>query len=444
VAADRDYPVAKLTEVGNFDDVSPEAVAFCSGPDDVSLCLRFAQDTSLPVAVRSGGHSYGGYSTTEGMVIDVSRLDEIETDPNAVVIGPGATSLSILSVLATRGLQIPEGGCPTVAAGGFIQGGGLGYLTPSVGMACDSLIAAEVVLADGQVVTASGHDNPDLFWALRGGGGGNFDVVTSFTLVPQSFGPLPVTMLSFDYDRASTVLSAFTGWLTDKPRPIGGGAYVIQEDARPGADAAVNVMLVSTGASGQLLAEAERLVAAAGEPGARHDTTMTYQEVELWTFEQSGTRRPEYGLERTRLGSEPLSVSDWERLLAAFEAYPIAGQSRQIDVHIMGGAANDPSRSATAFVHRDSRYILNFRTTIYSPAAAGPAARSIARKWADGGFGVIDSVASTETYQNYMDPALSDWKQSYYAENYPRLRRVKGAYDPHGLFGFAQGIDSGK
>jgi FAD/FMN-containing dehydrogenase len=442
LAADHGYLVAKPTELGNFDDIEPAAVAYCASRADVSTCLLFAQDKGLPVAIRSGGHSYGGYSTTEGLVIDLSRLSEVAADAGTVVLGPGADSLKILTALSSRGQQIVEGGCATVAAGGFIQGGGFGYLSPSIGMACDSLVAAEVVLADGTIVTASSEENPGLFWALRGGGGGNFGVVTSFTLVPHSLGPLAVTMLSFGWDRAATALSAFTDWLVDKPRPIGGGAYVIQEDARAGAVPAVNVLLVSTGTAKQLHAEAGRLLAAAGEPVARHDTTMTYQEIETWTFQQAGTRRPSYGLERSRLGRQPLSVSDWEAVLAAFAADPRAAQSRQIDVHIMGGAVNDLDRSVTAYVHRDSRFTLNFRVTIYSPAAAGAESRAIARKWVDDGFALINRMTSAETYQNYIDPALGDWKSAYYAENYPRLQEVKSFYDPYRLFNFAQGVDS--
>ena len=269
LASDAEYPVAKLTEVGNFDAINPEAIAYCASPGDVSLCLRFAQDNDLPVAIRSGGHSYGGYSSTEGMVIDLSRLDRIETGADTVVLGPGAGNLKILTTLSARGQQVVGGGCPTVAAGGFIQGGGFGYLSPSIGMASDSLAEAEVVLADGRVVTASGQRHPDLFWALRGGGGGNFGVVTSFTLGTHSFGPLPVTMLSFGYHQAPAVLSAFTNWLAGKPRAIGGGAYVIQEDARPESVPAVNIMLVSTGTAAQLLAETSRLLAMAGPPPGR-------------------------------------------------------------------------------------------------------------------------------------------------------------------------------
>lgn len=109
----------------------------------------------------------------------------------------------------------------------------------------------------------------------------------------------------------------------------------------------------------------------------------------------------------------------------------------------MGGAINDPDRSATAFVHRGSWFTLNYRVTIYPPAVTGPETRAIARKWVDGGFSAIDPVTSGETYQNYIDPALADWESSYYAENYTRLTQVKSSCDPYGFFRFPQGINPG-
>ncbi len=272
-------------ELGQFDSVNPQAVAYCAGAADVSVCVRFAQDHGIRTAVRSGGHNYGGWSTTPGLIIDVSRLNAVSvTSASSVEIGPGAQNVTILNALAPHHLVVSEGGCPTVCAGGFLQGGGFGFLTRSTGMACDAVTSAQVVLADGRVVTASAQRNPDLFWAIRGGGGGNFGIVTKFTVTPHSGDQMAVSNLVFPYDRMADVLDGTARWLADAPHTIGGGAYVVQPDAAPGSVPQANVFLASRGTPTELAAEAARLTALTGAPLQRQDGVMTYRQLMMTIF----------------------------------------------------------------------------------------------------------------------------------------------------------------
>jgi FAD/FMN-containing dehydrogenase len=367
--SDAAYATAKLAELGNFDAINPAAIAFCVNEADVGVCLKFAQDNDLKTSVRSGGHSYGGYSTTTGLIIDVSRLSQVTVSGGTVLLGPGAENTKILSTLSPLGLQLSEGGCPTVASGGFLQGGGAGYLTPSVGMACDNVLSARVVLANGAAVTASPQQNPDLYWAIRGGGGGNFGVVTSFQTRPAAYGGLQVTLMGFPYDRAVEVLDGVSHWLETNPR-IGGGVYVIQPDAAAGSIPMVNSIFVSTGSAASHQAQMNQVLAATGAPAFRQDNVQSYQDLMLWTFSQSGTARATFGLERTRLGSHAYTTSGWDAAMSSFDSLPQAGQTRQMDLHFFGGAANDVARTATAYVHRDSLFTVDYRTTIYDPANA--------------------------------------------------------------------------
>ncbi|GID94049.1 FAD-binding oxidoreductase [Amorphoplanes digitatis] len=454
--SDPGYGTARQLELAQFDAVGPRAVAYCAGTADVSLAVRFAQQHGLPVAVRSGGHSYGGWSTTPGLIIDVSRLNAVTVGPETVTIGPGAQNVDILNTLAPHGLVVSEGGCPTVAAGGFLQGGGFGLLTRPLGMACDAVVSAEVVLADGSVVTASPREHGDLYWGIRGGGGGNFGVVTSFTVTPHAGDRMAVATLSFGYDQAVDVLDGVSAWLPDAPRTIGGGAYLVQPDAAPGSVPVVSVMLASRGTAAELTAQADRLVAMTGAPAGRQEFALTYQALMMTVFgcadlsqeqcrrsEKTATgvlTRPAFGLERTRLSGAPFTRGGWDAVLSAFDADRRAGQSRYLDLHLFGGAANDPARTDTAYVHRDSLFSVNYRVHIADPAADTAEARSVARRWVDRGFATIDPLSNGETYQNWMDPALKDWRQSYYAENYPRLARLKSAYDPYRFFRFRQGV----
>ncbi|MFF8021145.1 FAD-dependent oxidoreductase [Streptomyces sp. NPDC007896] len=453
---DSGYGVAKQLELGQFDSVNPQAVAYCVSSSDVSVALRFAQDNALPSAVRSGGHSFGGYSTTPGLIIDVSRLNAITVGSGTVDIGPGAKNVEILNALAPHALVVSEGGCPTVSAGGFLQGGGFGFLTRPTGMACDAITSAEVVLADGCVVTASPTSHPDLFWAIRGGGGGNFGVVTRFTVTPHEGDQMAISNLIFPYDRAADVLHGVGQWLVDAPRTIGGGAYLVQADAAPGTVPALNVFLASRGTPAELASEAARLLSLTGAVTARQDAVMTYQQVMMMIFgcstltqdqcQRAGKSpsgvltRPAFGLERTRLGSAPYAQSDWANVVTAFDADRKAGQARYLDFHFFGGAANDPARTDTAYVHRDSLFSVNYRVLINDPAQVTAETKAVATSWVDHGFDTIDPLSNGETYQNWMDAKLPNWRQSYYAENYARLKVVKAKYDPYHYFKFAQGI----
>ncbi|MEU8590491.1 FAD-dependent oxidoreductase [Streptomyces sp. NPDC048664] len=454
--SDAGYAVAKQLELGQFDSANPRAIAYCTSSADVATALRFAQDNGVRIAVRSGGHSYGGYSTTSGLVIDVSRLNAVTVGNGTVDMGPGAKNVEILNALAPHGLVVSEGGCPTVSAGGFLQGGGFGFLTRPLGMACDALTSAEVVLADGRVVTASANSHCDLFWALRGGGGGNFGVVTRYTVTPHAGDQMAISNLIFPYDRAADVLHGVNQWLVDAPRTIGGGAYLVQPDAAPGTVPALNVMLASRGTPAERDAEAARLLSLTGAASARQDAVLTYQQLMMMIFgcstltqdqcqregkSPSGVlTRPAFGLERTRLGRVPYSASGWADVMTAFDAARRTGQSRYLDFHFFGGAANDPARTDTAYVHRDSLFSVNYRALVNDPAQATAENTAAATSWVNNGFSVIDPLSNGETYQNWMDPQLPDWRRAYYAENYARLVAVKSKYDPHRTFRFAQGV----
>ncbi|HWE90918.1 MAG TPA: FAD-dependent oxidoreductase [Pseudonocardiaceae bacterium] len=450
------YAIAKELELGQFDGTDPQAVAYCVSPADVSTAVRFAQDYCVPVAVRSGGHSYGGYSSTPGLIIDVFRLNAVTVGDSTVTIQPGAQNVQILNTLAPYGLVVSEGGCPTVAAGGFLQGGGFGFLTRPLGMACDALVSAQVVLADGSLVTASEQEHPDLFWAIRGGGGGNFGVVTSFTVTPHAGDQMASSTLVFPFDRAVDVLDGFARWLVDAPRTIGGGAYIAPSDGTPGSAPNLVAMLACHGTAAQLAAETQRLGTFTGAPVFQQDGVSSYRDLMMNVFgcatlteaqcQRSGKTpqgqlsRPVFGLERSRLSGAPFTHDGWAQVMTAFNANPSAGQSRFLDLQMFGGAANDPARTDTAYVHRDSLFSVNYRAQIYDAQNATDDEISAATQWVYHGFDTINPLSNGETYQNWIDPVLPDWKQSYYAENYARLSLVKSRYDRFQFFRFAQSI----
>ncbi|MEU6826109.1 FAD-binding oxidoreductase [Streptomyces atriruber] len=453
---DAGYALAKQLDSKQYDSISPKAVAYCQSPADVALCLAFAQDHALALSVRSGGHSLGGYSTTTGLVIDVSRLNSVALSEGRATLGAGAQNVDVLTSLAPAGLAVTGGACATVAAGGFIHGGGVGFLTRPLGVACDALTSARVVLADGRHVTASAKSRPDLFWALRGGGGGNFGVVTSYTVKPSPVTDVATATLVFAWDKALDMVDGYARWLVDAPRPIGGACVINLPDAAPGTAPTPVIRLVSTGTQAQLDDETGRLLSLTGQPVNRTGGTLPYRDLMMGVYgcatktvpqchraeatAEGQLPRPAFSLERSRMFKQPMARTGWAGALAVFDAERRAGQMHQMQVLPVGGAAADLSRTATAYVHRDSIFTANYLVAIPGSATPSDADKSAGQAWVDRGFAAIDPHSSGETYQNFIDPALPDFQRSYYAENQPRLIAVKKAYDPHRVFTFAQSI----
>ncbi|MFD7924226.1 FAD-dependent oxidoreductase [Streptomyces sp. NPDC059740] len=461
--SDAAYPVAKELFFSQYDTVSPAAVAYCTSEQDVQQCLRFAQDHGVALVPRSGGHSHAGYSTGPGLVLDLSALNSLTVNPAAgsadtptVTVGPGVQQIDSLTALAPAGLALVGGSCPTVGAAGFLQGGGYGLLSPSAGMGCDHLLSARVVLADGSVVTASAKEHPDLFWALRGGGGGNFGVVTSFEVSPLGITSLVNYSLTWGWDVAAQVLGAWQEWVARGPRELGTTLTVALTDAAPGTAAVLNVSGAWRGSVSSLNQCLDDLTALVGSaPDTRQADQLSYRDAMMAHYgcaDDTAAQCHRVGVtadgllprgtfltQRNRMFRTPLPGSGVSGLLAAFDADRRAGHTRLLSAAGLGGAINDVARDATAYVHRDTVFQLIGIDTVGTadPAAAEQAA---AQSWVTGVFEAMDPYSNGESYQNMPDPALTDWRRSYYAENHPRLAATKALYDPHRFFTFPQAI----
>src|SRR5439155_1004636 len=154
-----------------YDAIRPAAVALAATPADVAECVRFAARYKVPVTARGGGHSYAGWSTGRGLVVNLSRLSAVDASgtPGSAAVGAGAKLIDVYATLAARGVGVPGGSCPTVGVSGLTLGGGIGVVARAFGLTCDNLVSAQVVTADGRVRGVDATHDPDLFWALRGG-----------------------------------------------------------------------------------------------------------------------------------------------------------------------------------------------------------------------------------------------------------------------------------
>ncbi len=464
--ADPRYAGASTLFDPAFDAIRPQAVAQAISVADVQACVDFARRTGLPLTARAGGHSYGGYSTTTGLVVDVTPMAGVAAAPGQVArIGAGALLVDVYSGLARAGLALPAGSCPTVGIAGLAMGGGIGVLGRRYGLTCDRMVSAEVVLASGEVVHTDADHEPDLFWALRGAGGGNVGIVTSFTFATHRATPLVLFTYHWAWNDAADVLATWQDWISapggapeslwstcvaySAPAAGVGGAPTLRVSGvlSGGAD---------DGAVAGLRAQLADLVDAAGHrPTGTYLTTRGHLEAMLIEGGCAGQaveschlrgRTPGGALARVaqRAASaflvKPMPPRGIEVLLGAVEERQrTAGAgSGGVILDSWGGAINRVAPGDTAFVHRgaiaSAQYVAG-----YAPNAT-PAEKEANRRWLRSTVGATAPFVSRSAYQNYIDPELAGWAQAYYGANLARLRQVKRAYDPDDLFRFAQGI----
>ena len=204
------------------------AIAQCASASDVQRCIGFARNHNVQLAARSGGHSYGGYSSCPGLVVDVSQLRSISTGrvtnngQEVAAVGAGATLIDVYSQLGSQCLLLPGGSCPTVGIAGLALGGGIGVFSRAYGLTCDQMTSVEIVTADGVVRQCGPGQDEDLYWASRGGGGGNFGIVTSFGFrvhpIPEA---ITLFTLEWPWGAAAPVLDSGLRWIPSTPKSCG-------------------------------------------------------------------------------------------------------------------------------------------------------------------------------------------------------------------------------
>ena len=450
------YVTAKELFDPRFDALHPAGIAYCRHPHDVSTCLAFASRYGVPVAARCGGHSYAGWSSTSGLIVDVTRMSGVSVSGGTATVGAGTRLIDLYSGLAARGRAVPGGSCPTVGISGLTLGGGIGVVARAYGLTCDNVQSLQIVTADGQVRTASASTNPDLFWACRGGGGGNFGVVTSFTFRTHPAGDIVLFFLSWPWSQAARVIAGWQSWAPHAPDQLWSNLHLA---AVPGGSVpSVQVGGTYLGPVSEAHAQLEKLYAAVGtDPSSPFLQSTTWLQAMLVEAGCAGLTEGECHLPSQVSGGQlarasesaksdfftrPLAAGGIATLLAGVEKFQRAGGapggSGGIAFDALGGAVNRVAPGATAFVHRDALFGAQYTTTW--PTAAPAAAVSRQHAWQQSFWRSMRPYASGQAYQNYIDPDLAGWRQAYYGANYARLARVKAAYDPRRLFSFPQAV----
>ncbi|MFJ9630117.1 FAD-binding oxidoreductase [Streptomyces sp. NPDC101175] len=458
--SDPRFPQATQLQNTEYDAVRPHAVAYCASARDVVACVRHAREQGLRVHVRGNGHSMNGWSTGEGLVIDLSRMNHAVADGPLVRLGGGVQSLDALDALKTQHRQIVTGTFPTVSAGGFLTGGGLGWQTRGFGVGSDRIAAAQVVLADGRTVRCSSVEEPDLYWALRGGGGGSFGIVTEFEVRPIDAPTLTGFETLWAYEDAVDVLTAWQEWAVAGPEELGTSLVVLPGMFGPGGRPVVRVWGVHLGPAPRLALELDALAERAGaKPISRtvhptgpyadvmHEALCGSQTVAQCHRTGSGPEarghRHPYTRQSYRLTGRAATRAESAALLDAWDASLEEERSERYLLAIaLGGAANRTARTETAYAHRDAQFLIGYQMACRD-IAADPGAPARLTAWADRAGAALAPLACG-SYINFPSSRVSEgWETDYFGENHARLLKVKQVYDPENVFRHAQSVGSG-
>ncbi len=452
------FDTARLGWNSRFDAVLPQAIVRCATARDVAETMAFAGHYSIELAVRSGGHCFAGHSTGWGVVVDVSPMRSVRMDGDVAAIGAGARLGHVYERLDERGRTIPGGTCPSVGVAGLTLGGGLGILGRRYGVTSDRLIAAQVVLASGDIIDCDERRHPDLFWALRGGGPGNFGIVTSLSFrtvpVPASTWTVHAT---WPAAAAAEVIGAWQRWApavhdevaaslkitapaaADSSAATAASADLYVTGSGTGTDAAITSELINLAGTRPVsvteqrgpFPAARRFWAELGTDGSQPGASQPAG------GPAAGPERP-FLFSRSEFFHRPLPSGTITRLLDVFTGDRDPGVSYELDFMPWAGAYGQTSPEATAFVHRDGLFQLKHSAVAEPPVTAG--AQDAAHRWVTRSWATTHPCGSGLVFPNFADPDLDSPADRYYGRNLARLRLIKQHYDPGGLFRHPQSI----
>ncbi|MBT9492705.1 MAG: FAD-binding oxidoreductase [Paucibacter sp.] len=440
-----DYERLRRPANARFDALLPQALIRCAGTADIQAGLAFANRLKLAVVPRGGGHSYIGNSTGTGLVIDVGAMDSVRLDGELASVGAGAKLADVYEGLISQGRCIPSGSCVTVGIAGITLGGGFGVIDRAYGLTCDVLRSARVITSDGAELLCSESQNADLFWALRGGGGGNFGIVSEFTFQTHAVTPLQQFAADFGLADLPAVLAAWSQWPKTMPDQIWSQLVV--------SSVGCHLWGFGIGDAAVLQPHWQTLLAHIGRTALNNTVqARSYREVMLGACASLRTaqchlpgQNPAGLLGRVAMAASSDffdSLADPQGMAAALSTAVLArrsaGSPGTVIMNLMGGAVGRVAPDASAFVHRQALFSAQYYVE-YSPSTAA-AELSEGELWAHGMRQLMRPWSSGRAYQNYLDALIADPEQAYYGSNLARLKQIKAKFDPQGLFKQAQGI----
>lgn len=442
----------------DFDANQPKVIVFCQCAADASNAVRWATANSIPIRIRCGRHNYQGYSSLakDGIIIDVSEMDSVQVNRNSLVatVGAGLDMLQFYEALGESGFAVPGATGPSVGLAGLTLGSGFGPTSRKWGLTCDHLVDVEIVNANGDIIHANEQTNPDLFWACKGGGGGNFGVVTAFTFKVNPVGNVAVFSLGWEYDQLYPVAEAWMNW-----------APVVEDSMT-----ASLMMLANNPKNAAMLTSSARPITLYGQFTPDSDQDLASLSTVLGPMLATGPTSvqiqvlPYLIATRVLLGVDPTSPtwrlithSDTEVFKSTssfayelFDADVLKIVKKHLDdVPTLSGPPTEPSMiqflpggglpsridpQATAAYPRKAKFVVQYNAYWNAPEDG---AKNIA--WIEG-FRNALLPYTKGAYVNYNDSTLTNYLEDYYGPNLPRLVAVKKQYDPNNVFNFQQSI----
>lgn len=422
-----------------FADRLPAGIARCASEADVATAIRWCRDNDVPLATRGGGHNYAGYSTTQGLLVELGGLKQIAFDKQSgrLTAGAGVKNGDIRKAMGGIDASIVHGRCSSVGLAGFLLGGGVGFNMRRNGIGSDLLRSTRQVGANGTLRTLSAGENADLFWACRGGAGGNFGIHTAFEL--DTFPVGAITVFHFRWqEQPEAVLAALVPALDGAPEALGSRIAVFAP--RPGKDRGPMIDLLGQahGSRDDLMDILAPALKAAAPSLAQVETLPYWQGQDMLT--ENSER--EYYRERSRFMSRTPGDAAFATVFDFARRYPGAFGTGMFKLFQTGGAINRVPAADTAFVHRDSRWLATV-ANVWT-AKEEPAAVAAVSDWLNAYYAAILPFCDEGAFQNFPDPELKDWARHYYGGNLDRLRQVKAQADPDEVFRFPQSIRPAK
>lgn len=432
----------------NYADNVPRAVVFCQDTRDVVNAVNWAVENKVPVRVRSGRHNYEGWSSLvkDGLIIDLGDIDFVRFAPDrsTATVGAGIYALEALEALSDVGVTLPIATGKSVGLAGLTLGGGFGVTSRKWGLTCDNLVALEIVTAGGKVLIASATENSDLFWACRGGGGGNFGVVTSFTYTVHPVGNVALFSINYAWDNFEQVVDRWQNWNETAENDL--SSYITLLTTR-----SITFQGQFTPDDPQALGQINALL----EPMLDPALLITSVNIQILPNQISN---------RVVLGVDPMNP-EWyihkhsddqifkSSSAFSYQLFPMemlttlrkeleivpplsADPSQPSMIQLLGGGGKvaEPAVDATAAYHRKAKFVVQYDA--YWTAKQDSRATI---KWIEH-FRKLLSPYTQGAYVNYVDQYYMDPLTQYYGGNLPRLKEIKKKYDPHGFFKFPQSI----
>jgi FAD/FMN-containing dehydrogenase len=426
------YGSVRAPAFAQYAAVRPELIVRCRTPADIVEAIAFTRRNRIDLAVRAGGHSFAGRSSTRGLLVDVSPMNQVILEDGIATIGAGALLGEIYDCLEAEGRTIAAGACPTVGIAGLALGGGLGILGRTYGLTADQLLEAEIVLVDGRVVVCNANEYDDLFWALRGAGGEGLGVVTRFAFKTVPADPLTCFLLRWPYTQATTLIDAWQSWAPQAPDELA-ASLLLNASADVGQAAVVTLFGAMIAERDETETAIDELVVRAGaEPSSSTLEHLPSGAAKRYLAENAPGAEPSiaaaapFMFSRSEFFRRAIPREASKALVEHLVKDRMAGQARELDFTPWGGAYNRVAADATAFVHRAERFLLKHAVVLDDDAGSDDLAT--ARRWLEQSWQAVHPWGSGGVFPNFADAELPDPARAYFGANGDRLARTRAKF----------------